>query len=68
MKIIIKASTGTTTPVDADPAITVAEFKAQLEGPCGVPAAQQRLIYKGHIMKDPLTLESYSSFRPQLMS
>ncbi|KAL0365746.1 UNVERIFIED_CONTAM: Ubiquitin domain-containing protein DSK2b [Sesamum angustifolium] len=38
---------------------TVAEFKALLAQNCDVPAEQQRLIYKGRILKDDQTLISY---------
>ncbi|ONK64253.1 uncharacterized protein A4U43_C07F23710 [Asparagus officinalis] len=43
------------TPLDA----TVETFKALLAEKCDVPAAQQRLIYKGRILKDDQTLASY---------
>ncbi|KAF6157802.1 hypothetical protein GIB67_038270 [Kingdonia uniflora] len=38
---------------------TVEAFKAVLAENCEVPAEQQRLIYKGRILKDDQTLESY---------
>ncbi|KAF6176514.1 hypothetical protein GIB67_007897 [Kingdonia uniflora] len=38
---------------------TVEAFKAILAENCEVPAEQQRLIYKGGILKDDQTLESY---------
>ncbi|CAL9072339.1 unnamed protein product [Musa textilis] len=38
---------------------TVGAFKAALVEKCDVPAEQQRLIYKGRILKDEHTLESY---------
>ncbi|KAG2703023.1 hypothetical protein I3843_06G110800 [Carya illinoinensis] len=38
---------------------TVSAFKAVLAQNCDVPADQQRLIYKGRILKDDQTLESY---------
>ncbi|KAL3631663.1 hypothetical protein CASFOL_024647 [Castilleja foliolosa] len=38
---------------------TVGEFKALLAQRCDVPAEQQRLIYKGRILKDDQTLISY---------
>lgn len=34
-------------------------FKEVVAGSCDVPAPQQRLIYKGRILKDEQTLESY---------
>lgn len=39
--------------------LTVGAFKALLAQNCDVPADQQRLIYKGRILKDNDTLESY---------
>ncbi|XP_010645930.1 ubiquitin domain-containing protein DSK2b isoform X1 [Vitis vinifera] len=38
---------------------TVGAFKALLAQNCDVPSDQQRLIYKGRILKDDQTLESY---------
>lgn len=37
----------------------VGAFKSLLSEKCDVPAEQQRLIYKGRILKDDQTLESY---------
>ncbi|CAA2978278.1 ubiquitin domain-containing DSK2a-like [Olea europaea subsp. europaea] len=37
----------------------VGEFKALLAQNCDVPVEQQRLIYKGRILKDDQTLVSY---------
>ena len=38
---------------------TVLELKELLAEKTDIPAAQQRLIYKGHVLKDEKTLESY---------
>ncbi|XVF59891.1 hypothetical protein PTKIN_Ptkin07bG0312200 [Pterospermum kingtungense] len=38
---------------------TVGSFKAVLARNCDIPADQQRLIYKGRILKDDQTLKSY---------
>eukprot|EP00301_Raphidiophrys_heterophryoidea_P023474 c7352_g1_i1.p1 GENE.c7352_g1_i1~~c7352_g1_i1.p1 ORF type:complete len:287 (+),score=64.89 c7352_g1_i1:46-861(+) len=59
MKLHIKAVTGTKFTIDADPSITVEEFKALVATALDIPVEQQRLIFKGHILKDPQTLESY---------
>ncbi|GFS39390.1 ubiquitin family protein [Actinidia rufa] len=38
---------------------TVGSFKSVIAQNCDIPADQQRLIYKGRILKDDQTLESY---------
>ncbi|KAF6263160.1 hypothetical protein COO60DRAFT_1256373, partial [Scenedesmus sp. NREL 46B-D3] len=38
---------------------TIREVKEQLAEACSVPADAQRLIYKGQILKDERTVESY---------
>lgn len=40
---------------------TVDSFKAVLARNCDIPADQQRLIYKGRILKDDQTLKSYGT-------
>eukprot|EP00898_Chlorokybus_atmophyticus_P006757 jgi/Chlat1/7082/Chrsp57S06778 len=45
--------------VEVEGSLTVAEFKALLADKSSVPAPQQRLIYKGHVLKDDRTLASY---------
>ena len=40
---------------------TVSEFKTLLQEKSKIPAEDQRLIYKGHVLKDSRTLESYGS-------
>jgi len=46
--------------LDVDTELTVEEFKALVEEKSQIPAAEQRLIYKGHVLRDPRTLQSYS--------
>ncbi|CAM9385697.1 unnamed protein product, partial [Heterosigma akashiwo] len=43
-----------------DTSKTVLELKEQIAEQATVPAPQQRLIYKGRVLKDDQTLESYS--------
>ncbi|KAI4318583.1 hypothetical protein MLD38_032265 [Melastoma candidum] len=55
----IRCSNGSKFSVRASLDSTVGAFKAVLASNCDVPADQQRLIYKGRILKDDQTLESY---------
>ncbi|GLT63211.1 hypothetical protein SLA2020_357900 [Shorea laevis] len=57
--INIRCSNGTKFSVRTSLDSTVGSFKAVLSQNCDVPADQQRLIYKGRILKDEQTLESY---------
>ena len=57
----IRCANGSKFTVQADLAATVGAFKEVVAGSCDVPAPQQRLIYKGRILKDEQTLESYGS-------
>ncbi|KAF9603938.1 hypothetical protein IFM89_039158 [Coptis chinensis] len=60
VNINIRCSSGSKFSVKTDLKSTVLEFKALLAQNCDVPSEQQRLIYKGRILKDDQTLESYS--------
>ncbi|KAJ7521042.1 hypothetical protein O6H91_19G036300 [Diphasiastrum complanatum] len=55
----IRCSNGSKFSVQADLGSTVSAFKALLVEQSDVPADQQRLIYKGRVLKDENTLESY---------
>ncbi|GJM91350.1 hypothetical protein PR202_ga07713 [Eleusine coracana subsp. coracana] len=55
----IRCANGSKFTVQADLGATVGAFKEVVAGSCDVPAPQQRLIYKGRILKDEQTLESY---------
>lgn len=57
--INIRCSNGTKFSVTSSLGSTVSEFKALLANNCDVPADQQRLIYKGRILKDDQTLGTY---------
>ncbi|CAM9362613.1 unnamed protein product [Phaeothamnion confervicola] len=46
--------------VEVDAATTVLAFKRQIAEQASVPAEQQRLIYKGRVLKDDDTLAMYS--------
>ncbi|XP_039006947.1 ubiquitin domain-containing protein DSK2b-like isoform X2 [Hibiscus syriacus] len=55
----IRCSNGTKFTVRTSLNSTVGVFKSVLALNCDVPADQQRLIYKGRILKDDQTLQSY---------
>ncbi|KAE8719161.1 Ubiquitin domain-containing protein DSK2b [Hibiscus syriacus] len=55
----IRCSNGTKFTVRTSLESTVGVFKSVLAQNCDVPADQQRLIYKGRILKDDQTLQSY---------
>ncbi|KAJ8501357.1 hypothetical protein OPV22_011909 [Ensete ventricosum] len=55
----VRSSSGSKFSVQTALDSTVAALKASLVEKCNIPAEQQRLIYKGRILKDEQTLESY---------
>ncbi|XP_062200596.1 ubiquitin domain-containing protein DSK2a-like [Phragmites australis] len=55
----IRCANGAKFTVRADLGAAVGAFKDVVAGSCDVPAPQQRLIYKGRVLKDEQTLESY---------
>lgn len=55
----VRCSNGSKFTVRTTLESTVEAFKALLAQNCDVPADQQRLIYKGRILKDDQTLQSY---------
>ncbi|KAI9389078.1 hypothetical protein POPTR_009G166000v4 [Populus trichocarpa] len=57
--INIRCSNGTKFTVRTSLESTVGVFKSLLAQNCDVPPDQQRLIYKGRILKDDLALHSY---------
>ncbi|XP_076882065.1 ubiquitin domain-containing protein DSK2a-like isoform X1 [Bidens hawaiensis] len=59
VKINVRCSNGNKFFVQASLESSVESFKSVLEQNCDIPAAQQRLIYKGRILKDDQTLKSY---------
>lgn len=59
--INIRCSNGTKFTVRTSLDSSISAFKAALAQNCDVPADQQRLIYKGRILKDDQTLESYGT-------
>lgn len=59
VNVSVRCSNGSKFTVKTSLDSTVAVFKEVLAQNCDVPADQQRLIYKGRILKDDQTLESY---------
>ncbi|KAF8020665.1 hypothetical protein BT93_G1176 [Corymbia citriodora subsp. variegata] len=57
--INVRCSNGSKIAVRATLESTIGAFKSALARDCDVPADQQRLIYKGRILKDDQTLASY---------
>ncbi|KAK1410519.1 hypothetical protein QVD17_37056 [Tagetes erecta] len=57
--IHVRCSNGNKFSVQASLDSSVESFKSVLEQNCDIPAGQQRLIYKGRILKDDQTLNSY---------
>ncbi len=45
--------------INCEPTITVLELKEKVASQNQMPAAEQRLIFKGQIMKDDRTIDSY---------
>ncbi|KAL4396334.1 hypothetical protein AHAS_Ahas01G0081500 [Arachis hypogaea] len=59
VSINIRCSNGSKFSVQICLDSTVGSFKEVIAGSCDIPAGQQRLIYKGRILKDDQTLQSY---------
>ena len=59
--IHVKATSGAKITLDVELSSTVGDLKTALSASdkADVPAERQRLIYKGHVLKDEKTLESY---------
>lgn len=57
----IKCSTGLNFSASVEVSSTILDFKKQLAELSKIPAEQQRLIYSGHVLKDPQTVESYGT-------
>lgn len=59
VNVHVRCSNGSKFTVRTSLDSTVTAFKQVLARNCDVPAEQQRLIYKGRILKDDQILESY---------
>ena len=62
VKLVVKpTSGGQKIEVEVETGLSILEVKEQLSSQCDIPAADQRLIYKGQILKDERTVESYGA-------
>ena len=62
LNIVIKPTAGGSKfTLQVEPNNSIAELKAEVAKHCGYPGAEQRLIYKGQILKDELTVASYGT-------
>ncbi|KAI9166111.1 hypothetical protein LWI28_026424 [Acer negundo] len=59
VKVNVRCSNGSKFSVEIDLESTVESFKGVLSEKSDIPTDQQRLIYKGRILKDDQTLKSY---------
>ena len=62
--VFLKVSGGEKLSLDVTPKQTIAELKAAVAGRCDIPAENQRLIYKGQVLKDEKTVEDYGEPEP----
>ncbi|KAH0973788.1 hypothetical protein GBA52_025944 [Prunus armeniaca] len=59
VNVNVRCSNGSKFTVQINLESTVGSFKEVLSSKCDIPADQQRLIYKGRILKDDQTVQSY---------
>ena len=58
---VVSTSGGPRVTVSISPESTVLEFKQELNRATNIPLEEQRLIYRGRILKDEDTLQSYGT-------
>ena len=61
MRVFIKTTSGKSFELDVDVREPVSAVKQSIAAREGVPSTQQRLIYRGRVLKDDATLESYGA-------
>lgn len=62
VKIAVKPTAGgQKIEEEVEPEWTIQEVKEHLAEQASIPATEQRLIYKGQILKDERTVESYGA-------
>ena len=57
--VFLKVTGGEKLSLEVTPKQTIAELKAAVATQCDIPAENQRLIYKGQVLKDEKTIEDY---------
>ena len=57
--VYLKVTGGDKLSLDVTPRQTIAELKTAVATKCDIPAENQRLIYKGQVLKDEKTVEDY---------
>ena len=57
--VFLKVTGGEKLSLEVTPKQTIAELKAAVATQCDIPAENQRLIYKGQVLKDDKTIEDY---------
>ncbi len=62
IEVTVKCSNSEKASFNVDKAITVGEFKQIVGQAMNVSAEAQRLIYKGRVLKDDLSLEHYGMY------
>jgi ubiquilin len=62
VNVNVRCSNGSKFSVQIGLDSTVGSFKDALAQKCDIPSDQQRLIYKGRILKDDQTLQSYGTY------
>lgn len=66
LTVKIKQVTGEATfPVECEPSSTIAELKELVGRQVNAEASAIKLIYKGQILKDPQTVDSYGEALPR---
>ena len=59
VEISVKCSNGDKSSYSVEKSMTVREFKEEITKQTNIEAELQRLIYRGRVLKDECSLESY---------
>lgn len=62
LAVNIRCSTGEKHAVTLESSLSILQVKVKLVDVVSVPVVQQRLIYKGRVLKDDQTLTDYGTF------